>query len=96
MKEYCFSSEICSVWRYCVFASCLSVEDWTSNKKVLCERLDTEEHCWARERCRPSVWTWLQAVALPAQNIFGRGKFCNEQRYFNRTSPVKAQNDKIC
>jgi len=43
--------------------SFLSVEDWTTIQKVLlCERLDTEEHGWAPERCRPSVWKWLQAV----------------------------------
>ena len=35
--------------------SFLSVEDIKSSKKVLCERLDTEEHGWARERWRPSV-----------------------------------------
>jgi len=29
---------------------------------VLCQRFDTEEHGWARERCRLSVWKWLQAV----------------------------------
>jgi len=39
------------------------VEDLASSKKVLCDRLDTEEHGWGRERCRPSVWKWLQAVA---------------------------------
>jgi len=47
------------------------VEDSTSNKEVLCQSFDTEEHSWARERCRPSVWKWLQAVALPAQNFLG-------------------------
>jgi len=24
----------------------------------LCERFDTEEHNWSRERCRPSVWKY--------------------------------------
>ena len=51
-----------------------------------------------RERAagRPSAWKWLQAVTLPALNIFGKAKYYNEQRYFIRTLPVKAQNDKIC
>jgi len=31
--EYCFSPELCSVWRSCVVASFLSVEVWTSNKE---------------------------------------------------------------
>ena len=47
------------------------MEDWTSNKEVLCQRFDTEEHGWVRERCRQCVWKWLQAVALPAQNCLG-------------------------
>ena len=50
------------------------MEDWTSNKEVLCQRFDTEEHGWARERCRLSVWKWLQAVVLPAQKFFGKGQ----------------------
>ena len=51
-----------------------------------------------RERAagRPSVWKYLRAVTLPALNIFGKVKYYNEQRYFIRTLPVKAQNDKIC
>ena len=47
------------------------MENWTSNKEVLCQRFDTEEHGWVRERCRLCVWKWLQAVALPAQNCLG-------------------------
>ena len=84
------------VWRSCVFASFLSVEDLTSNKKVPFERLDTEEHGWTRERCRLSVWKWLQVVTLPAQNVFGRTNQYDEQGYFIRTLPVKAQNDNTC
>jgi len=34
------------------------------------ESFDIEEHGWARERCRPSVWKWLQTVALPTQIFF--------------------------
>ena len=62
--------EFCSGWPSCVVASFLSVEDWTLNKKVLCQRFDTEGHGWAWERCRPSAWKWLQVVASP--KFFGR------------------------
>ena len=54
----------------CVVASFLSVENWTSNKEVLCQRFDNEEHGWARQRCRLSVWKWLQAVALRGQILW--------------------------
>ena len=36
----------------CVIASFLPVENRTSSKKVLCERLDTDEHGWACEAGR--------------------------------------------
>jgi len=49
--NYCFSSEFCSVWRSCVVVNFLSVEGWKPSNKVLCERLDVEEHGRARERC---------------------------------------------
>jgi len=61
-------------------ASFLSVEDWTSSKEVLCQRFNTEEHGWARERYRLSVWKWLQAVALPAPKFFGRTTYYDLKR----------------
>jgi len=46
----------------CLALRTWSVEDWTP-RKVLCERLNTEELGWVRERWRPSEWKWSQAVA---------------------------------
>ena len=49
----------------CAVCDCLAllrafVSGRLNTKKVLSERLDTEEHGWARERCRPSVCKWLR------------------------------------
>ena len=51
------SGGLALLWAFC---------QWKIEHQVrkcqLCERL-TEEHGWTRERCRPSMWKWLQAVA---------------------------------
>ena len=73
------------------------LEDWTSRKKVLPERFDTEEHGWTRERCRPSVWKWLQADALQAQKLEGQILWLKASNgIVFGTLPVKAQNYKMC
>ena len=40
---------------FALLAFCQWKIEHRPSKKVLCERLDTDEHGWARERCRPSA-----------------------------------------
>ena len=59
---------------------------------MLFESFDTGEHGCAQERCRPSLWKWLQAVALLAQNFVGDQilwLWC-EQRLFVRDTACQS------
>jgi len=72
--QYCFSSEFCSVWRSCVVASFLPVEDQPSGEKLLCERFETEALASLvpnSERFGPRTKNWMRTFTARSNSAKG-------------------------